>query len=64
MLFVAVHSAALGYSKLLIVAVFNYRNAGKRNAQCSGPRPIKGMNLPTTPPAIRRSTRVRKPIDY
>jgi hypothetical protein len=26
MLFVAVHSAALGYSKLLTVAVSNYRN--------------------------------------
>jgi ABC-type uncharacterized transport system substrate-binding protein len=35
--FVAVDSGALGYSKLLTVGVSNYRNAGKRNAQCSRP---------------------------
>jgi hypothetical protein len=34
-LFVAVHSAALGYSKLLTVVVSNYSDVGKRNAQCS-----------------------------
>ena len=64
MLFVAVHSAALGYSKLLTVVVPNYSNAGERNAQCGRPRPIRGVNVPTTPAVIRRSTKVQNPIDY
>jgi len=37
MVFVAVHSTALGYSKLLTVVVSNYRKLGKGNAQCSRP---------------------------